>query len=331
MTHDRPGGPEPAARAPGSAARAPGPDRHGLPAAAEARMAEIRGSGTWGSALSSDEFAAIRSVGFEPAGQVLGAAVYNIGYTGGWGCPGAWAGYGGWVTPYRSVTQVSGQGGYGSFGPLVEAMYAARRAAIGRMTAECAELGGHGVVGVSLTIGPFPAGGLEFKAIGTAVRAPGAPLPRTPFTSDLSGQDFAKLIMAGWVPAGLVLGICVGARHDDWLTRGQTRWGAGNAEVTGYTELVSDARHDARQQLERDVRAHGAEGVVIAEMKMNVRERECPAQEHGRDHIAEVTIIGTAIARFARQPRQEVPAVLPVLSLDPQRRQAARVRLGGPR
>jgi uncharacterized protein YbjQ (UPF0145 family) len=199
------------------------------------------------------------------------------------------------------------------------------------MTAECAELGGHGVVGVSLTIGAFPAGGLEFKAIGTAVRAPGAPLPRTPFTSDLSGQDFAKLIMAGWVPAGLVLGICVGARHDDWLTRGQTRWGAGNAEVTGYTELVNDARHDARQQLERDVRAHGAEAVVVAEMKMNVRERECPAQEHGRDHIAEVTIIGTAIARFARQRRQEVPAVLPVLSLDPQRRQAARVRLGGPR
>ena len=38
-----------------------------LPAAAEARMAEIRASGTWGSALTSDEFAAIRSVGFEPA------------------------------------------------------------------------------------------------------------------------------------------------------------------------------------------------------------------------------------------------------------------------
>src|SRR5207237_879357 len=53
-------------------------------------MAEIRRSGTWGSALTSDEFAAIRSVGFEPVGQVLGAAVYNIGYTGGYNCPGAW-------------------------------------------------------------------------------------------------------------------------------------------------------------------------------------------------------------------------------------------------
>ena len=43
--------------------------------------------------------------------------------------------------------------------------------------------------------------------------------------------------MKGWVPAGLVLGISIGSRHDDWLTVGQTRWGAGNAEVVGYTEL----------------------------------------------------------------------------------------------
>src|SRR5271166_4507992 len=94
----------------------------------------------------------------------------------------------------------------------------------------------------------FRAGGLEFKAIGTAIRAPGVPpvsawpsrggRPKRPFTSDLSGQDFTKLIMKGWVPAGLALGISIGSRHDDWLTVGQTRWGAGNAEVVGYTELV---------------------------------------------------------------------------------------------
>jgi uncharacterized protein YbjQ (UPF0145 family) len=293
-------------------------------------MAEIRDSGTWGSALSVGEFAAIRSSGFEPVGQVLGAAVYNIGYTGGYGCPGAWAGYGGFAVPYRSVTQVSSQGGFGSFGGLVQTMYSARRTAIGRMVAECTELGGHGVVGVSLSIGPFPAGGLEFKAIGTAVRAPGAPpLRRGPFTSDLSGQDFAKLIMNGWVPAGLVLGISIGARHDDWLTTGQTRWGAGNAEVTGYTELVNDARHDARVQLERDMKQRGAEGVVIGSMDMRIRERECPSQQHGRDHIAEVTLIGTAIAHFTPTGgAQDLPPSLPILSLDPKRREAHRVRLG---
>jgi uncharacterized protein YbjQ (UPF0145 family) len=298
------------------------------------RIAEIRRSGTWGSALSTGEFAAIRSVGFEPAGQVLGAAVYNVGYTGGYGCPGSFAGgYGGFIAPYRSVTQVSGRGGTGSFGPLVQTLYEARHKAIDRMTAECAGLAGHGIVGVTLTIGRFPAGGLEFKAIGTAVRAPGGVHPKTPFTSDLSGQDFAKLIMAGWVPVGLALGISVGARHDDWLTVGQTRWGAGNAEVVGYTELVNDARHDARVQLERDVRRLGAEGVVIATMEMNVRERECPVQEHRRDHIAEATIVGTAIARFDRSKQQAATSSIPMLSLDPQRRQAkrqaAQVRLSG--
>ena len=87
-------------------------------------MAEIRRSGTWGSALTSDEFAAIRSVGFEAAGQVLGAAVYNVGYTGGYGCPGAWGSYGyTWgSSPMNARTQVSSRGGYGSFGRLVQTM-----------------------------------------------------------------------------------------------------------------------------------------------------------------------------------------------------------------
>jgi uncharacterized protein YbjQ (UPF0145 family) len=309
-----------------------------LPAVAEARMAEIRRSGTWGSALTSDEFAAIRSVGFEPAGQVLGACVYNIGYTGGYNCPGAWSswGYGG-AAPVRTVTQVSSRGGFGSYAPLVQAMYEARHKALDRMTAECEELGGHGVVGVRLTIGPFPAGGLEFKAIGTAVRAPGFPpvsawahrgkRARRPFTSDLSGQDFAKLIMKGWVPAGLALGISIGSRHDDWLTVGQTRWGSGNAEVIGYTELVNDARHDARQQLERDVTRLGGEGVVIAAMEIRVRERECPAMEGRRDHIVEATTIGTAITRFTHAEQRHSGPTLAVMSLDPQRRQAARIRI----
>jgi uncharacterized protein YbjQ (UPF0145 family) len=291
-------------------------------------MAEIRSSGTWGSALTADEFAAVRTVGFEPVGQVLGAAVYNIGYTGGYGCPGAWGGYNlAWAPAAR--TQVSSRGGYGSYGPLVKTLYEARRTAISRMVAECAELGGHGVVGVRLTIGPFPAGGLEFKAIGTAVRAPGAPLLRRPFTSDLSGQEFAKLVRSGWMPAGLVLGITIAARHDDWRTVGQTRWSAGNAEVTGWTDLVNDARHDARQQLDADVKRMGAEGVVIADMSMRVRERECPAQEGSRDHIIEAVNIGTAIVRFQSKHLDGTrQAPLAMMSLDPQRRQAARVDIG---
>jgi hypothetical protein len=79
-------------------------------------------------------------------------------------------------------------------------------------------LGGHGVVGMRLSQGLFSFGGLEFTAIGTAVRAPGAAYAQEPFTCDLSGQDFAKLIMAGWAPAGPALGISIGSRHDDRAT-----------------------------------------------------------------------------------------------------------------
>ena len=62
-------------------------DRAGsdLPTAARARLTEIRQSGTWGSALSSDEFAAIRSAGFEPAssadivnGEIVLSAARNV-------------------------------------------------------------------------------------------------------------------------------------------------------------------------------------------------------------------------------------------------------------
>lgn len=290
-------------------------------------MAEIRASGTWWSALSTEEFAAIRSTGFEPVGQVLGAAVYSVGYTGGYGCPGGWSSgfLGGSIA---AMTQVSSSTGWGSFGPLARTMYEARRKAISRMTAECRALGGHGIVGVSLKIGAFPAGGLEFHAIGTAVRGIGADPPRRPFTSDLSGQDFAKLIMAGWVPVGLVLGISIAARHDDWVTLSSTRWGAGNIEVPGYTELVNMARHDAREQLDEDVVKLGAEGVVIASADLRVSHRECPAQDSRRDHIAEATLIGTAIARFSDGSGSAPPNVLAVLSLDPRRTQAARVNLG---
>jgi uncharacterized protein YbjQ (UPF0145 family) len=299
----------------------------GLPPVAEARIAGLQSSGTWGSALSTDEFAAIRSVGFEPVGQVFGAAVYSAGPVTKYSCPGA-AGPSGGGSPPGPTVQVSGRDGPGSFGPLVETMDLARHTAVGRMVTECAELGGHGVVGVRLTRGSFPLGGPQFTAIGTAVRARGATQAHpVPFTAEVSGQDFAKLIMAGWVPAGLILGISIGSRHDDRSTTRQVRWGSGNAEVAGWTELVSQSRHDARRQLERDVQRLGADGVVIATMEMKVRERDCPETVGRRDHIVEATLIGTAIAKFTRALKPHDRPALAIMSLDPQRRLAARIRI----
>jgi uncharacterized protein YbjQ (UPF0145 family) len=212
--------------------------------------------------------------------------------------------------------------GDAGFGPLVEAMYQARDTAIDRMTAQCAALGGHGVVGVRLSHGRFALGGLEFTAIGTAVRASGAAAaPRVPFTSDVSGQDFARLIMAGWVPAGLALGIAIGSRHDDRATARQARPWAGNAEVAGWTELVNQSRKDARRRLEADVRQLGGEGVVIADVQMRVRERDCPAAVGRRDHVVEITFTGTAIAGFAPAKNHPAGPAVAIMRLGSPRRQ----------
>jgi uncharacterized protein YbjQ (UPF0145 family) len=286
----------------------------GLPPAAQVRLAELRQNRSWGSSLEVSEFAAISKVGFQPAGQVLGAAVYNIGDAGDEDCPYGVAVYRGeGYRPYGPpaggmrlgagpVQPPVGAAAIGSARPLVSVLYQARRAAISRMTAECAALGGLGVIGVTLSVGPFgdDESILEFRAFGTAVRAPGVVSRAQPFASDLSGQDFTKLVAHGYVPVGLALGVAVGYRHDDWLTRGQTRFTAGNVEVAGYSELVRQMRTDARNELELDLVRMGAEGVVVREMSTRISERSCPIVPFGKDHVVESSIVGTAIAQFAR-------------------------------
>ena len=88
---------------------------------------------------------------------------------------------------------------------------------------------------------------MEFMAIGTAVRADGSRRPKKPFTSDLSGQDFAKLIRSGWVPVDLVQGVGAVMRHDDWTGPPDRSWS--NQELVGSTQLVSAARQAARESL----------------------------------------------------------------------------------
>lgn len=285
-----------------------------LPEAARARMREIQGTSTWGSALSTQEFNAIKGVGFDPVGQVLGTAVFQVGYQGGYGCSGAWSGYLG----QNLSTDVSSRA-WAPFSALVQSMYTARQTALARAVAECSALGGDGIVGASLTMRRFIAGGLEFTALGTAVRARGSVRPRRPFTSHVTGQEFAKLIHAGYVPTGLALGISIASRHDDYRTRASlSRW-AGNQEVPGYTQLINNARHDARNQLMKDARKHGGDGVVVDEISLRIGERECPTYQGGRDHIAEAFLLGTSIARFERRHREDAPGALTIMRLDYQK------------
>jgi uncharacterized protein YbjQ (UPF0145 family) len=281
--------------------------------------------GTWDSALSVNEFAAIRSVGFEPAGQVFGAGVYYLATVAGVSCPG--------TTAASYLLPGASSGTYGASGKspvtgfpgvaaqLAQGLYEGRRTAIDRMAGECADLGGHGVVGAVLRVAEVPAtsftaAAIEFTVTGTAVRAGGCPPLARPFASDLSGSDFAKLVMAGWVPAGIALGISVAGLHDDLVTTSSGPWGTGNAEVPAYTGVVTRARQDARDRLEQSVRELGADGVVMSDMTLRVRSDPCHARAAATDHFAEVVTTGSAVARFGRGPKTALPPSLTVMHLN---------------
>ncbi|MER7146874.1 MULTISPECIES: heavy metal-binding domain-containing protein [Streptomyces] len=283
----------------------------GTPGAAADGTAGPRHGRTWDSALPAEEFAAVKGVGFEPVGQVLGTAVFNIGYSSVWGCPGAWSAADG------VKAQSSAWGS--SFAPLVRTMYAARRLALSRAVDECRALGGDGIVGVKLRVGAFPAGGLEFTALGTAVRARSRIRPRQPFTSHLSGQDFAKLLHGGWVPTGLAFGIALATRHDDWRTSRRIPWTAGNQEVDAYTLLINHVRHDAREQLALDASKHGGDGIVVDDVTLRVWERDCLTIGSTRDLSAEAVFVGTSIARFDHSGRPAGARPLTIMRLERER------------
>jgi uncharacterized protein YbjQ (UPF0145 family) len=260
-----------------------------LPPSARWRIAAQRRSGTFTSGLSVEEFAALRTIGFEPVGQVMGATVYRIGWTY------ASCGYGG-----RPLGRPSGPA------PVVEQAISAlvlervRHTALYRLLTECRELGGDGVVGVRLTVGPFFDQGLEFMATGTAVRG-AATWPGERFTSDLSGQDFVKLVRGGWRPVALVMGVGIATRHDDWQQWSQRRsWS--NQELTGLTGLVQAARSAARTRLEADVRRHGGHGVVLRDNLLNVFKVDCRYRRHAHDHVADAFMFGTALVPMPTAP-----------------------------
>lgn len=278
------------------------------PTTARERTARAPGARTFDSALTAGEFAAVTGAGFDPVALVLGTAVFHLGYSGAW-CSYQWSS--------GTRTDVSSQR-WAPFSDLVDAMYSARRQALGRAVAECRALGADGIVGVSLRVGEFPAGGMEFTAVGTAVLARSGIRPQRPFTSHLGGQDFARLMHSGWIPTGLALGISVASRHDDWRTAGQTGRLAAAQEVDGYTRLVNHARRDARSQLARDAAANGGEGVVVDEMDLRIKEREC--DRGSTDHIAEAVAVGTSITRFGRRGRPAGPKPLTIMRLERERR-----------
>lgn len=296
----------------------------GLPVSAETRLAEQRsGSGAWAADLSPAELAAVRQAGFEPCGLVMGSSVYQVGAQ--WG-PSGYAGYmqSGSVWGGGSMLQGRAGGGFQEVyrcphGPhpdirlgvnwehtvYEKGVLEARDLAMGRLVAEAKELGAHGVVGVRLSLNRHQGVGqlVDFTAVGTAIVRPGAPPLQSPFTSDLSGQDFAKLMAGGWVPAGLVLGLAAIEVDPGCDTAFRLRSWANN-EIPQLTDGVQRCRELALDHLEREASEVGGEAVVGVDVQFHRRELG------GEASLLELLAIGTAVRRFADEPPGQPPLVI---------------------
>jgi uncharacterized protein YbjQ (UPF0145 family) len=272
-------------------------DGRGLPPAAAARVARAADTHVRSSLLSSPAAAALADIGLEPVGEVMGCVVMHLGWNG-WGCS-AYTQWGGGLNNVGYVpAQFSGQGS-GAYEPYVRAVYNGYEQALRRLLLEVQALGADGAVGIRWTQQRLDSpGNREFVALGTAVRARSDARPAHLFSTDLSGEDVAKLMLSGWVPVGLSIGVSVGVKHDDYYTRAQANsFTSGNVEVAGYTELVHGVRADARAQFARRAARQGGDASIVSRITLDTWSNE--SNSH-RDHLAQCFITGTSLASFDR-------------------------------
>jgi uncharacterized protein YbjQ (UPF0145 family) len=250
------------------------------------RMKQEVARGFFTSDLSVNEFLLVKESGFEPLGLVLGSSIYHIGYQ-------------------QAMWNQSQE-----MGVLTQAMYHARELAMTRMEEEADQLGADGVVGVRLDIGRYEWGAdlAEFIAVGTAVKHREGELHRAPngrpFTSDMSGQDFATLLRAGYRPAGLVMGNCVYHVARQGMLQALRQVGR-NIEMPNFTQALYEARELAMERMQTEADELQSEGIVGA----RIIERS-----HGwGSHVIEFFAIGTAVVSTSPDHIIEKPAlVLPL-------------------
>jgi uncharacterized protein YbjQ (UPF0145 family) len=251
------------------------------PQAADSRLAHTAGAqpgGVFTSDLSVSEYALLGEAGFEPLGFVVGSSIYHLGLQ-----AGRWS--------QNMELQV-----------LTQAMYNARELAMSRMRAEAEHLGADGIVGVSVRMQMYAWGQevMEFIATGTAVKAisPVEGVHRAPdgrpFTSDLSAQDFFRLLACGAVPVAFVLGTCVYHIAHQSLMQTLRQTGQ-NQEMVLFTQGVYEARELALARMQAEATDAGASGIVGVDVAVS--------NHVWGEHATEFLATGTAIRRLADEHR----------------------------
>ena len=262
------------------------------PQAADSRLAQTAGAdpaGVFTSDLSVSEYVLLGEAGFEPLGFVVGSSIYHVGLQ-----VGRWS--------QNQELQV-----------LSQAMYNARELAMARMQAEADHLSADGIVGVQLRLQMYAWGQsvLEFVATGTAVRhLSGEGAHRAPdgraFTSDLSAQDFFRLIAAGAVPVAFVLGTCV--YHIAHQSAMQALRQAGqNQEMIQFTQGVYEARELSLTRMQAEATQARSSGIVGVSVAVS--------NHVWGEHATEFLATGTAIRRLGDEHRLPETSPKPTFTL----------------
>jgi uncharacterized protein YbjQ (UPF0145 family) len=262
------------------------------PQAADGRLASTAGAdptGVFTSDLSVSEYVLLGEAGFEPLGFVVGSSIYHIGIQ---------------VTRWGQNQEIQS---------LTQAMYNARELAMSRMQAEADHLGADGIVGVELRMQAYAWGQdvLEFLVTGTAVKALGAGgAHRAPdgraFTSDLSAQDFFRLLAAGAVPVSFVLGTCVYHIAHQGVMQSLRQAGQ-NQEMTIFTQGIYEARELALSRMQAEATAAQASGIVGVNLLVY--------NHVWGEHATEFLATGTSIRRLADEHRLPETSPKPTFTL----------------
>lgn len=258
----------------------------GIPLNAERRLQELASDhAAFGSSLSVNEFALLKQIGPRPLAQVQGASVYQVGWQ---YLPALDPRLNQWrrteLDPAYAEPSSEQKWSYKwnevvlcELDVIVRAWDQARRRALDRLTEEAVQVGADAVVGVKLQRSEHDWANrtIDYLISGTAIRWKAKQDVRWPLLSDVSVQDYWRLMEAGYEPVGLLtctVVIFVSPSQAVRLRRLQTTMKA--QELEELSRAFQAARETVRARLQGQVDAFNGTGAVGVTLTHQVREEE---------------------------------------------------------
>jgi uncharacterized protein YbjQ (UPF0145 family) len=177
-----------------------------------------------------------------------------------------------------------------------------RHLALERIEQEATERGCNAVIDITTRIIPFGVGVREMLMVGTGSFNAALGQPKTPYTSELTGEELWNLTQLGYAPLRLVLGTSVYALgFFGGLSAFFQSFGRG--EINDVTRLVYDARENCLAHIRTEAESLRADGVIGIKVFI---------YEMGNG-LVEVLAIGTAIRKnstVATESDQLIPQAI---------------------